>query len=105
MKDKFINLPLKKNEEKSRFELDVDGHIAFIDYKETSSTVALIHTEAPSELAGSGAAAAIVEKTLHYIKDSGKTVSPYCPYVFAYIKKNPEWKELVSPRFPKFNEL
>ena len=51
MKDKFINLPLKKNEEKSRFELDVDGHIAFIDYKETSSTVALIHTEAPSELA------------------------------------------------------
>ena len=105
MKDKFINLPIIKNEEKSRFELDVDGHIAFIDYKETSSTVALIHTEAPSELAGSGAGAAIVEKTLQHIKDAGKTVSPYCPYVFAFIKKHPEWKELVSPRFPKFNEL
>lgn len=105
MKDKFINLPIIKNEEKSRFELDVDGHIAFIDYKETSSTIALIHTEAPSELAGSGAAAAIVEKTLQHIKDAGKTVSPYCPYVFAFIKKHPEWKELVSPRFPKFNEL
>ncbi len=105
MKDKFINLPLTKNEEKSRFELNVDGHIAFIDFKETNSTIALIHTEAPSELAGSGAAAALVEKTLNFIKESGKTVSPYCPYVFAFIKKNPQWKELVSTRFPKYDEL
>jgi len=105
MKEKFINLTLKKNEVKNRFELDVDGLIAFIDYKETNSTIALIHTEAPPELAGSGAASAVVEKTLEYIKESGKTVSPYCPYVFAFIKKNPEWKELVSQRFPKFDEL
>lgn len=105
MKDKFISLPLTKNEAKSRFELDVDGHIAFIDYKETSSTIALIHTEAPSELEGTGAAAALVEKTLNYIKESGKKVSPYCPYVFAYIKKNPEWKSLVSSLFPKYSEM
>ena len=105
MKEQFINLPVTKNEENNRFELDVDGHIAFIDYKETSSTIALIHTEAPTELAGSGAASALVEKTLHQIKVSGKKVSPYCPYVFAYIKKHPEWKELVSPRFPKYDEI
>ena len=105
MKEKFNNLPVKKNEEKNRYELDVDGHIAFIDYKETNSTVALIHTEAPAELAGSGAASALVEKSLNLIKESGKTVSPYCPYVFAFIKKHPEWKELVSPRFPKYDEL
>ena len=32
MKEEFITLPLIKNEEAKRFELSVDGHIAFIDY-------------------------------------------------------------------------
>ncbi|MGJ1203443.1 GNAT family N-acetyltransferase [Sphingobacterium lactis] len=105
MKDQFLDIPLKKNEEKSRFELEVNGHIAFIDYKETNSTIALIHTEAPAELGGTGAASALVEKTLNFIKDAGKSISPYCPYVFAYIKKHPEWKEHVSPRFPKYDEI
>ena len=105
MKPQFENLPLKKDEENQRFELDVNGNIAFIDYKETSSTIALIHTEAPAALSGTGAAAALVEKTLQYIKEAGKTVSPYCPYVFAFIKKHPEWKSLVSTRFPQYDQL
>ncbi len=105
MKPQFIEIPLVKNEEQHRFELTYEGHIAFIDYKETPSTVALIHTEAPAALSGTGAAAALVEKTLHHIKEAGKTVSPYCPYVYAFIKKNPEWRSLVSERFPKYKEL
>ncbi len=39
------------------------------------------------------------------IKDSGKTVMPYCPFVLAYIKRNAEWKTLVSERFPYFDKL
>ena len=105
MKAQFIEIPLTKNEDKQRFELTYEGHIAFIDYKETSSTIALINTESPAALSGTGAAAALVEKTLNFIKESGKTVSPYCPYVYAFILKNPEWKSLVSPRFPKYDEL
>lgn len=105
MKAQFIDIPLHKNEETQRFELSYEGHTAFIEYKETSSTVALIHTEAPAALSGTGAAAALVEKTLQHIQESGKTVSPYCPYVYAFIKKNPQWKTLVSPRFPKYEEL
>ena len=105
MKEQFEPIPVVKNEEKSRFELDVDGHIAFIDYKETSSNIALIHTEAPEELAGTGAAAALVEKTLVYIQEAGKKLLPYCPYVFAFIKKHPEWKALVAPHFPGYDKL
>lgn len=105
MKEQFEPIPVVKNEEKSRFELDVDGHIAFIDYKETPSNVALIHTEAPEELAGTGAAAALVEKTLVYVQESGKKLLPYCPYVFAFIKKHPEWKALVAPHFPGYDKL
>ncbi len=103
MKPEFENIPLVKTPQ--RFEIEVNGHYAFIDYKEMSSKIALIHTEAEPELAGTGAAAAVVEKTLHYIEDQGKKLLPFCPFVFAYIKKHPEWKRIVDEKFQGYNEL
>jgi len=103
MKPEFENIPLVKTPQ--RFEIEINGHYAFIDYKEMSSKIALIHTEAEPELAGTGAAAAIVEKTLHYIEDQGKKLLPFCPFVFAYIKKHPEWKRIVDEKFQGYNEL
>ncbi len=105
MKPEFDNIPLVKNEDKKRFEIEVNGYFAFIDYKENSRQIALIHTESPKELAETGAAAAVVEKTLMYIEESGKKLLPYCPYVFAFIKKNPEWKGLVDERFEGYDKL
>ena len=105
MKPEFENIPLIKNEDKKRFEIEVNGHFAFIDYRETLHQISLIHTEAEPELAGTGAATAVVEKTLQYIKESGKKLLPFCPYVFAYIKKHPEWKAIVDEGFHGYNEL
>lgn len=105
MKPQFENIPLVKNEDKKRFEIESDGHFAFINYKETSQQIALIHTEAEPELAGTGAAAAVVEKTLKYIEESGKKLLPYCPYVFAFIKKKQEWKRIVDQRFESYDKL
>lgn len=105
MKPEFENIPLIKNEEKKRFEIEYNGHFAFIDCKEMSRQIALIHTEAEPELAGTGAAAAVVEKTLMYIENSGKKLLPFCPYVFAFIKKYPEWKRIVDEKFEGYNQL
>ena len=105
MKPEFEHIPLIKNEDKKRFEIEVNGHFAFIDYRESSHQISLIHTEAEPELAGTGAASAVVEKTLQYIKESGKKLLPFCPYVFAYIKKHPEWKAIVHEGFHGYNEL
>lgn len=105
MKAEFENIDLVKNEEKKRFEIELNGHFAFIDYKETSQQIALIHTEAEPELSGTGAAAAVVEKTLIYIEESGKKLLPFCPYVFAFIKKNNGWKRIVDERFESYNKL
>ncbi|WP_262148881.1 GNAT family N-acetyltransferase [Chryseobacterium foetidum] len=105
MKAEFENIDLVKNENKKRFEIEFNGHFAFIDYKETSHQIALIHTESEPELAGTGAAAAVVEKTLIYIEESGKKLLPFCPYVFAFIKKNNDWKRIVDERFESYNKL
>jgi hypothetical protein len=52
MKPEFENIPLVKNETKKRFEIEVNGHFAFINYGEREHQIALVHTEAEPELAG-----------------------------------------------------
>jgi len=105
MKTEFEAISLVKNESKKRFEIKVNGHFAFINYGETENQIALVHTEAEPALAGTGAAAAVVEKTLQYIKESGKKLLPFCPYVFAFIKKHPEWKVIVDENFGYYDKL
>ena len=105
MKEEFLNIPLVKNEKEHRFEIVVEGSIAFIDYKETHSQIALIHTEVPKEIGGKGVAAALVEKTMNYLEKHHNSVLPFCPYVFAYIKKHPEWKRIVDKSFKGYDKL
>ena len=69
------------------------------------SQTALVHTEAPKQLQGTGAAGALVEKTLQHVKDNERKALPFCPYVFAYIKKHQKWKAVVSKTFKKYDEL
>lgn len=103
MKPEFENISLVKAEK--RFEIEFNEHYAFIDYRETTHQIALVHTEADPELAGTGAAAAVVEKTLNYIEESGKKLLPFCPFVFAFIKKHPEWKRIVDEKFEGYDKL
>ncbi|MDR6968098.1 putative GNAT family acetyltransferase [Flavobacterium arsenatis] len=105
MKPIFESIPLVKNENKKRFEIDINGKYAFINYGEFGNQIALVHTETDSELAGEGAASAVVEKTLQYLEANAISLLPFCPYVFAYIKKHPEWKRIVSPKFKGYDKL
>lgn len=104
MKPEFENIPLIKNEETHRFEITIEAHKAFIDYKERPEKISLIHTEVEPELEGKGAATAVIEKTLAYIEENGFTLVPLCPLVFAYIKRHPEWKRIVDQNFKGFEE-
>jgi len=99
MNPEFEAIELVKNEVKNRFEIQINGYFAFVNYKEYDHKVALVHTEAAPELKGTGAASALIEKTLQFIKDHQQTVLPYCSFVLAFINKNPEWKPLVDKSF------
>jgi predicted GNAT family acetyltransferase len=105
MKEEFLNIPVIKNETNHRFELTVDGYKAFIDYQEKGDNIELIHTESPEELAGRGVATALIEKALQYIENNNYTLTPLCPLVFAYIKRHPEWKRIVSKHFRGFDQV
>ena len=105
MKTIFEDIPLQKNKEKSRFEIAVDGNYAFINYGEFGNQIALVHTETDPELSGKGAASAVIEKTLQYRDNNHMELLPFCPFVFAFIKKNPDWKRIVSKKFKGYDQL
>jgi len=97
--EKFETLSVQDNSDDLQFELWVDGHLAKIDYKEAKGKIYLIHTEVAPELKGQGVASVLVRKTLELLKDRGRPIMPFCPYVKAYIIRHPEWKEIVHSSF------
>lgn len=87
---------IRNNEEQSQYETTVDGHVAYTAYDlEEPSRIVFTHTVVPDELAGRGVAAAIVKFALDDVRDRKLTVVPQCPYVAGYIKKHPEYEDLL----------
>lgn len=87
------------NLEKNRFELEVEGKIAIIEFQKIEPNVLdLIHTEVPDELAGKGIGSKLVSGALEHCKDNNLQIIPSCPFIKSYIDKHPEWKELLAPK-------
>jgi predicted GNAT family acetyltransferase len=105
MENNFNDIPLLNDAARKRFSIQVNGYTAYVEYEVMGDQIALVHTEADAALKGTGAAGALIEKVLQYIRQNHQTVAPYCPFAFAYIKKHPEWKSLVDASFPGINQL
>lgn len=96
MKEEYVTLKLVKNEKDQRFEMNIEGNTAIIEYKQYPGKIALLHTEVPPALEGKGAATAIIEKTLGYLEKNNFKLIPLCPLVVAYLKRHPEWNKLTE---------
>lgn len=94
---KYSEINLKKNDEESRFELEVEGQTAFVMFEfPEDKLINLYHTEVPPALEGKGVASALIEKTLQYCRDHKWQVIPSCLFVLAFIKRHPEWQSITS---------
>ena len=65
---------VRDNKAQSRFELDVEGGVAFANYRLTPSAVIITHTETPRALRGRGIASELVEGALELIRADGRKV-------------------------------
>ena len=83
-------LSVVNNEAKNRFETDLDGHTAFLNYKQRGGSLILVHTEVPAEVGGRGAGAALVRTALEYARANALKVVPLCPFVKSYMERHPE---------------
>ncbi len=85
------------NKELSRFEIHVDGFVAFEDYELFDGGIAYTHTEVPKELGGRGIAKFLIKTILDDAAAKGLKVKPVCPLVRAFIEKNPEYQANTVP--------
>jgi uncharacterized protein len=87
---------VRDNKAKSRFELDVEGGLAFANYRLTPSTVIITHTETPRPLRGRGIASELVKGALQLIRTDGLKVVAACGFVVDYLQKHPEYADIVA---------
>ena len=71
-----------------------------LTYREAAGRVTLIHTEVPPELRGRRLADALARAALDHARQHGLAVRPLCPFVQAFVKRHPEYADLVAPPAP-----
>jgi predicted GNAT family acetyltransferase len=87
---------VRDNKAQSRFELDVEGGIAFANYRLTPQAVIITHTETPRPLRGQGIASQLVEGALALIRADGRKVIAGCGFVVDYLHNHPEYADMVG---------
>ena len=87
---------VRDNKALGRFELDVGGAVAFANYRLAPSTVIITHTETPRALRGRGIASELVQGALELIRADGLKVVAGCGFVVDYLRKHPEYGDLVG---------
>jgi predicted GNAT family acetyltransferase len=87
------------NTETSRFEARLGEAVAFAEYRLKPGVLVLPHTVVPDAFAGKGVASALAVTALGYARDHGLMVEPTCPFMAGYIRKHPEWWDIVLPEF------
>jgi len=87
---------VRDNKALHRFELDVEGSVAFANYRLTPSSVIITHTETPRALRGRGVASQLVEGALQLIRADGLKVVAACGFVVDYLQKHPEFADLAE---------
>lgn len=87
----------RKNDAASRFEIDLGGDFAVIDYRLTGNNEYLMtHTGVPVSHRGRGIASHLTQFALDTARNEGRSVIPACSFIRSYIEQNPEYQPLLA---------
>ena len=90
-----MSTALRDNIGQHRYEMAVDGEIAFVMYGLAPGVITLAHAEVPEALRGNGVGSKLVRAVLDDVRRRGLKVVATCPFVRAYMGKHAEYNDLV----------
>ena len=79
-----------------RFEMIEEGVVSLIDYRLDGEVMSILHTEVPPAVGGRGIAGELTRVALETARKAGWQVRPVCSYAAAYIRKHPEYQDLLA---------
>ena len=89
------SVPVRDVPERHRYEAEIGGAVAVLEYRRRPGAIALVHTEVPPALQHHGLADKLVRAALDAARAEGIKVIPICPFVKQFLERHPEYQSLV----------
>jgi len=84
------------NKDRSRFELEEDGHLAWAEYRIRNGKYLIPHVEADPALRGTGAAGRLMEQIVAHARTEKLIIVPRCSYALAWFERHPEAEDVLD---------
>jgi len=95
-----MTMEIHHKPEQDRFEAEVDGNLCLLEYTLRDRIISMNSVRVPPPVEGRGIAGRLTRTALDHARSQGWQVIPRCPYVAAWIKRHPEYQDLVGHRTP-----
>lgn len=79
------------NQAAERFEAQLAGQLAVLQYTSEPARIIFLHTEVPAGLRGRGIAQALTHAALSYARDQHLAIVARCEFVGRYLRQHPEF--------------
>jgi len=90
--------PTTVTQESDRFGIAIDGQkVGFTEYADRDGQRIFPHTEVEDAFGGRGLATILIGEALQATRGAGLRIVPVCPMVAAFVKKHPEYDDVVDP--------
>ena len=97
MKENIKNLPVEHNEQLQRFEVEVEGEVAFVEYERPEAgSMVFTHTIVPPLLEGRGVGGELARTALEYAHLQHLKIVPQCSFINAYVRRHSKYQSLVD---------
>ncbi|MEV6692431.1 GNAT family N-acetyltransferase [Micromonospora sp. NPDC051196] len=92
-----VSMLVEENPAKHRYEILVDNALAgFTAYLPRKEVLVFTHTEVDPAFQNMGVGSALMRGTLDQVRAQGQRVVPQCPFMAAFLKRHPEYADLVT---------
>jgi len=87
---------VRQNDALSRFELDLEGDIAFASYRLADRVVAITYVEVPRSLRQRGVGSRLMLGVLEAARVQGLKVQPLCSFARFVVAQHPEFHDVAG---------
>jgi predicted GNAT family acetyltransferase len=91
--------------ELNRYELAVDGEVAFLSYRRRDEHILLAHTEVPDAFRGRGYGGVLARHALDAARTARLQVIVKCPFVTAWLRRHHEYDDIIVARIAENGDV
>jgi uncharacterized protein len=93
----MAEITVVRNEDQHRYEAVIDGKVAgFAKFRSKPGQAIFWHTEVDPAYEGKGVGSVLARRALDDIRARAEQVVAECPFIAGYIKRHPEYADLVA---------